>query len=313
MRFVCEGSHRAPAAHVYRVRWAILLPNTNESVNVRQVFSQDGCARGGSVAAREEGPDRRGFGGARAVSVALGGCRGGAGGRGPGRRATARSPCGPASWSSPRRAWSSTPARASSRAAASSWRTRWKHSGSTSPDASASTSAPRPAASPTACSSAAPPRVGGGRRRLRPDRAALARGSAGDRDRAPQRPRAGARRPALRARAWRRSTSLSSRLARCCRPWPVAWRRPARCWRWSSRSSSWAASGSASGVVRDAGDRREAILAVAWAARELGLAVRGFASSGLPGPKGNRETFVWCGGDGEAIDDLEAAIAEVEP
>ena len=27
--------------------------------------------------------------------------------------------------------------------------------------------------------------------------------------------------------------------------------------------------------------------------------VRGFASSGLPGPKGNRETFVWCGGDGE--------------
>ena len=44
----------------------------------------------------------------------------------------------------------------------------------------------------------------------------------------------------------------------------------------------------------------------------LGLPVRGFASSGLPGPKGNRETFVWCGGEGPAIDDLEAAIAEVE-
>ena len=54
------------------------------------------------------------------------------------------------------------------------------------------------------------------------------------------------------------------------------------------------------GVVRDPADRREAILTVAAAARELGLPVRGFASSGLPGPKGNRETFVWCGGSGAA-------------
>ena len=66
------------------------------------------------------------------------------------------------------------------------------------------------------------------------------------------------------------------------------------------------------GVVRDAGDRREAVHAVARAASELGLPVRGIASSGLPGPKGNRETFVWCGGDGEPLDHLEAAIAEVE-
>jgi 23S rRNA (cytidine1920-2'-O)/16S rRNA (cytidine1409-2'-O)-methyltransferase len=66
------------------------------------------------------------------------------------------------------------------------------------------------------------------------------------------------------------------------------------------------------GVVRDAGDRREAILAAAGAAAALGLAVRGFASSGLPGPKGNRETFVWCGGEGESLGDLEAAIGEVE-
>jgi 23S rRNA (cytidine1920-2'-O)/16S rRNA (cytidine1409-2'-O)-methyltransferase len=66
------------------------------------------------------------------------------------------------------------------------------------------------------------------------------------------------------------------------------------------------------GVVRDAADRREAILGVARAARDLGLELRGFASSGLPGPKGNRETFVWCGGDGETVDDLETAIAEVE-
>jgi 23S rRNA (cytidine1920-2'-O)/16S rRNA (cytidine1409-2'-O)-methyltransferase len=67
------------------------------------------------------------------------------------------------------------------------------------------------------------------------------------------------------------------------------------------------------GVVRDAGDRREAILTVARAASELGLPVRGFASSGLPGPKGNRETFVWCGGEGDELSDLEAAIEAVEP
>jgi 23S rRNA (cytidine1920-2'-O)/16S rRNA (cytidine1409-2'-O)-methyltransferase len=66
------------------------------------------------------------------------------------------------------------------------------------------------------------------------------------------------------------------------------------------------------GVVRDAGDRREAILGVAESARRLGLAVRGFASSGLPGPKGNRETFVWCARDAEGIGDLPAAIEAVD-
>lgn len=66
------------------------------------------------------------------------------------------------------------------------------------------------------------------------------------------------------------------------------------------------------GVVRDAADRREAIVKVARAAQELGLPVRGFASSGLPGPKGNRETFVWCGGSGSEVVDLEAAVATVE-
>jgi 23S rRNA (cytidine1920-2'-O)/16S rRNA (cytidine1409-2'-O)-methyltransferase len=67
------------------------------------------------------------------------------------------------------------------------------------------------------------------------------------------------------------------------------------------------------GVVRDAADRREAILAVARSAQDLALPVRGFASSDLPGPKGNRETFVWCGGEGDGIVDLEAAIVAVEP
>jgi 23S rRNA (cytidine1920-2'-O)/16S rRNA (cytidine1409-2'-O)-methyltransferase len=47
------------------------------------------------------------------------------------------------------------------------------------------------------------------------------------------------------------------------------------------------------GVVRDPADRRAAIDAVAGAARTLGAAVMGEAESGLPGPKGNLETFLW--------------------
>ena len=66
------------------------------------------------------------------------------------------------------------------------------------------------------------------------------------------------------------------------------------------------------GVVRNAADRREAILGVASAVRDLGLPVRGFAPSGLPGPKGNRETFVWAGGQGAGIDDLGAVLEEVD-
>ncbi len=66
------------------------------------------------------------------------------------------------------------------------------------------------------------------------------------------------------------------------------------------------------GVVRDDADRHEAILAVARAAVDLGLPVHGFAPSGLPGPKGNRETFVWCGGDGPTVEDLEAALLVAE-
>jgi len=55
------------------------------------------------------------------------------------------------------------------------------------------------------------------------------------------------------------------------------------------------------GVVRGAADRRAALIAVGVAAVALGAAVRGFYSSGLPGPKGNRETFIWLqdGGRGE--------------
>ena len=67
------------------------------------------------------------------------------------------------------------------------------------------------------------------------------------------------------------------------------------------------------GVVRSADDRREALVSVAEAAGALGLAVRGFASSGLPGPKGNLESFIWCGAEGPGVEDLEAAAREVEP
>jgi 23S rRNA (cytidine1920-2'-O)/16S rRNA (cytidine1409-2'-O)-methyltransferase len=66
------------------------------------------------------------------------------------------------------------------------------------------------------------------------------------------------------------------------------------------------------GVVRDAGDRRDAIRRVAEAAQQAALVVRGLASSGLPGPKGNRETFVWAARSGKAID-LDAALTKVEP
>jgi 23S rRNA (cytidine1920-2'-O)/16S rRNA (cytidine1409-2'-O)-methyltransferase len=69
------------------------------------------------------------------------------------------------------------------------------------------------------------------------------------------------------------------------------------------------------GVVRSADDRRAALVTVAASAREAGAAVLGFASSGLPGPKGNRETFVWLAEPGRAgaVEDLEAAAREVEP
>jgi 23S rRNA (cytidine1920-2'-O)/16S rRNA (cytidine1409-2'-O)-methyltransferase len=68
------------------------------------------------------------------------------------------------------------------------------------------------------------------------------------------------------------------------------------------------------GVVREAADRRAALVAVAAAASAEGAAVLGFASSGLPGPKGNRETFVWLAEAGRAgaVDDLAAAAAAVE-
>jgi len=81
------------------------------------------------------------------------------------------------------------------------------------------------------------------------------------------------------------------------------------------------------GVVRDAAARRAALIDVGIAAHELGTAVLGFCSSGLPGPKGNRETFVWLArgnaaeaeaqavGDGPSVAaaEIERMAREVEP
>jgi 23S rRNA (cytidine1920-2'-O)/16S rRNA (cytidine1409-2'-O)-methyltransferase len=69
------------------------------------------------------------------------------------------------------------------------------------------------------------------------------------------------------------------------------------------------------GVVRDSEHRRHALVDVGEAARGLGASVLGYASSGLPGPKGNLETFVWLaeGDRAGGLVDLEPAAREVEP
>ncbi len=71
------------------------------------------------------------------------------------------------------------------------------------------------------------------------------------------------------------------------------------------------------GVVRDAAHRRDALVSVGEAALGLGTAVRGYHSSGLPGPRGNRETFIWLvdpdAGGTLRSEELEALAREVEP
>ena len=69
------------------------------------------------------------------------------------------------------------------------------------------------------------------------------------------------------------------------------------------------------GVVRSADDRRAALVAIGEWAAENGHAVIGYASSGLPGPAGNQESFVWLaeGGRAGAVESVDAAAREVEP
>jgi 23S rRNA (cytidine1920-2'-O)/16S rRNA (cytidine1409-2'-O)-methyltransferase len=69
------------------------------------------------------------------------------------------------------------------------------------------------------------------------------------------------------------------------------------------------------GVVRDRETRVATLVEVAGAVRADGWSVMGFAPSGLPGPSGNRETFVWLAERGRAgaVDDIEAAAEAVDP
>jgi 23S rRNA (cytidine1920-2'-O)/16S rRNA (cytidine1409-2'-O)-methyltransferase len=68
------------------------------------------------------------------------------------------------------------------------------------------------------------------------------------------------------------------------------------------------------GVVRDPELRRQALIGVGTAAAELGASVLGYASSGLPGPKGNLESFVWLAEASRGgVRDIDAAARKVEP
>jgi 23S rRNA (cytidine1920-2'-O)/16S rRNA (cytidine1409-2'-O)-methyltransferase len=65
------------------------------------------------------------------------------------------------------------------------------------------------------------------------------------------------------------------------------------------------------GVVRDAELRRSAVAGVAECGVALGCSVQGFAPSGLPGPKGNLETFAWLAEGSRGGVDWPASLAEV--
>lgn len=68
------------------------------------------------------------------------------------------------------------------------------------------------------------------------------------------------------------------------------------------------------GVVRAVGDRMSALVSVGEAAHALGLSVRRFCSSGLAGPAGNLESFIWCTeADRPGTGDLRSAALEAEP
>jgi 23S rRNA (cytidine1920-2'-O)/16S rRNA (cytidine1409-2'-O)-methyltransferase len=68
------------------------------------------------------------------------------------------------------------------------------------------------------------------------------------------------------------------------------------------------------GVVREPAARRRVLVEVGEAAGQLDASVLGYASSGLPGPKGNLETFIWLAESSRGgLDDLQAAARGVEP
>jgi len=68
----------------------------------------------------------------------------------------------------------------------------------------------------------------------------------------------------------------------------------------------------AGGVVRDPGQRAEAVRKIAGRAAELGLGVRGVTASLLPGPAGNVEYFLWLRADAPPLDEasIDQAVAK---
>ena len=208
----------------------------------------------------------------------------------------------------------------SSPAGASSWPTRSTRSGSTCAVRRRSTSAPRRAASPTVCSSGAPPTssrvdVAYGELdwRLRSDPRVTviertnARALAGRCAALPARPDRDRRLVHLAAQGAAGRARLRGRALRLPGDGQAAVRGRPRARRQGRRRAR------RRRAPARAGGRR------ARGARELGAAVLGFASSGLPGPKGNLETFVWlargAGGRG-ALDGGRArrrGRREVEP
>jgi 23S rRNA (cytidine1920-2'-O)/16S rRNA (cytidine1409-2'-O)-methyltransferase len=71
------------------------------------------------------------------------------------------------------------------------------------------------------------------------------------------------------------------------------------------------------GVVRDPSDRREVLLTVGEAALGMGASVLCYHPSGLPGPKGNRETFIHLAepgrGGASGPEELEEMARSAEP
>jgi len=69
------------------------------------------------------------------------------------------------------------------------------------------------------------------------------------------------------------------------------------------------------GVVRGSEDRRAALIDIGQWAAQSGHTVLGYASSGLPGPAGNLESFIWIAENGRpgAVESIEEAAREVEP
>jgi 23S rRNA (cytidine1920-2'-O)/16S rRNA (cytidine1409-2'-O)-methyltransferase len=68
------------------------------------------------------------------------------------------------------------------------------------------------------------------------------------------------------------------------------------------------------GVVRDATTRFDALVSIGETALGLGLSVHGYCPSGLPGPAGNLESFIWCTERArEGVADIRSAAREAEP